>query len=394
MRPGWLHVVKGLIDYESGIFKKELVSEMKVPLLDLKAQYATLKEEMVPAVEAVLESQYFIGGPEIKELEATIAEHSQAAAAVGVSSGTDALLVSLMSLGIGQGDEVITTPYTFFATVGSIWRVGAKPVFVDIQPDTYNIDVSKIAAAITDKTKAIIPVHLYGQLADMDPIMALAKEHDLFVIEDAAQAIGSTQNGRKAGSFGATGCFSFFPSKNLGGLGDGGMIVTSDKALADRMRECRNHGSEPKYYHKWVGGNFRLDSIQAAGLIVKMRHLESWHEGRRKNAAFYDAALAEMDEVVTPAVREYNQTIYNQYVIRVPRRDECRAFLQENGIGCEIYYPVPIHLQECFAALGYKKGDMPESEAAADQTLALPIYAELTDEQKQYVVDMIKKFLA
>ncbi len=367
---------------------------MQVPLLDLKAQYATLKDEMMPAVESVLESQYFINGPEVKDLEKKIAEYCGTADAVGVSSGTDALIVSMMSLGIGQGDEVITTAYTFFATVGSIWRLGAKPVFVDIEPDTYNIDTSKIEAAITDKTKAIVPVHLYGQMADMDPIMALAAKHDLFVIEDGAQAIGSKQNGKMAGQLGTTGCFSFFPSKNLGGLGDGGMVTTQDKDLAERMRDCRNHGMNPKYYHNWVGGNFRLDSIQAAGLLVKLRHLESWHEGRRQNAAFYNEAFANVEEVVTPTIRQYNETIYNQYIIRVPKRDQCREFLNKNDIGCEVYYPVSMHMQECFASLGYKPEDFPQSETASVETLALPIYPELTKEQLSYVAETIKDFLA
>ncbi len=369
---------------------------MNVPLLDLKAQYATLKDEMMPALEAVMESQYFINGPEVRQLEEQVAEYSDTKAAVGVSSGTDALIVSLMSLGIGSGDEVITTPYTFFATAGSVWRLGAKPVFVDIEPDTFNIDPAKIEAAITDKTKAIVPVHLFGQVAEMDPIMEIAKKHNIYVIEDGAQAIGATYKDRKAGSFGTTGCFSFFPSKNLGGLGDGGMVVTQDEELAERMRQCRNHGSEPKYFHKWVGGNFRLDSLQAAGLIVKLRHLEDWHAGRRANAAKYNELFADVDEIVTPTVRPYNETIYNQYVIRVPRqkRDECRAFLQENGIGCEIYYPVSMHDQECFASLGHKPEDFPEAEKAAAETLALPIYAELTDEQINYVAEMAKKFLA
>lgn len=366
---------------------------MQVPLLDLKAQYATLREETRQAVDAVLESQYFIGGPEIKALETQIAKYSNTAHAIGVSSGTDALIASLMSLEIGQGDEVITTAYTFFATAGSIWRVGATPVFVDIEPDTYNIDTSKIQAAVTKKTRAIMPVHLYGQLADMASIMDIADKHNLFVIEDGAQAIGATQHGRKAGSFGTTGCFSFFPSKNLGGLGDGGMVVTQDDALAEKLLQCRNHGMNPKYFHKWVGGNFRLDSIQAAGLLVKMRHLESWHEGRRQNAAKYNSLFAGIDQIVTPTIRNYNKTIYNQYIIRVPDRDKCRAFLQENGVGCEIYYPVSMHEQECFQRLGYKSGDFPQSEKASHETLALPIYAELTDEQIEYVATKVKEFL-
>lgn len=366
---------------------------MNVPLLDLKAQYAALKDEMLPKIAAVLDSQYFIGGPVVQELETRIAEYSGAKAAVGVSSGTDALLASLMTLNIGPGDEVITTPYTFFATAGSIWRVGAKPVFVDIEADTYNIDTTKIAAEITKKTKAIMPVHLYGQMADMDPILALAKKHNLYVIEDAAQAIGSTQNGRKAGSLGTTGCFSFFPSKNLGGLGDGGMIVTQDEALAERLRECRNHGSNPKYYHKWVGANFRLDALQAAGLLVKLDHLESWHEGRRANAAKYDALFAGVPEIVTPVVRPYNKTIYNQYVIRVPNRDACIEHLKKNSIGCEIYYPVAMHVQECFAPLGHKPDDFPVAQKASHETLALPIYPELTDEQLRYVAEKVKEFV-
>ncbi len=365
---------------------------MQVPLLDLKAQYATIKDEMLPAVEAVMASQYFINGPEVKELEAQVAAYSGCKAAVGVSSGTDALLAALMALGIGPGDEVITTPYTFFATAGSIWRTGARPAFVDIEPDTFNIDAAKIAAAVTDKTKAIMPVHLFGQVAEMDPIRAVAKKRDLYVIEDAAQAIGAEYKGRRAGSIGTVGCFSFFPSKNLGGMGDGGMIATQDAELVDRLTQCRNHGSKPKYYHKWVGGNFRLDTIQAAGLIVKLRHLDDWSAGRRANAARYNELFADFEPVVTPAVRDYNVSIYNQYVIRVPRRDELQAFLKGRDVGTAIYYPLSLHQQECFASLGCKKGDFPESERAAAESLALPIYPELTDEQISYVADTIKEF--
>ncbi|MCK4625782.1 MAG: DegT/DnrJ/EryC1/StrS family aminotransferase, partial [Phycisphaerae bacterium] len=272
---------------------------MQVPLLDLKAQYATIKDEMAPALQSVMDSQYFINGPEVKELEKQVAEYSDCAAAVGVSSGTDALLAALMTLDIGAGDEVITTPYTFFATAGSIWRTGAKPVFVDIEADTFNIDPAKIEAAITDKTKAIIPVHLFGQMAEMDAIMEIAKKHNLYVVEDAAQSIGSTYKGRKAGSIGTVGAFSFFPSKNLGGLGDGGMIVTQDAELGEKLTQCRNHGSKPKYFHKWVGGNFRLDTLQAAGLLVKLRHLDYWSEGRRANAAKYGALFADFEPVKT-----------------------------------------------------------------------------------------------
>ena len=367
---------------------------MNVPLLDLKAQFATIKDEILPAIESVMESQYFINGPEVKQLEAAVAAYSGCAAAVGVSSGTDALLCSLMTLGIDCGDEVITTPYTFFATAGSIWRTGAKPVFVDIQPDTFNIDPAKIEAAVTDKTKAIMPVHLFGQVADMDAIMAIAGKHKLLVIEDAAQAIGAGYKGRKAGSVGTVGCFSFFPSKNLGGMGDGGMLVTQDEDLGERLRQCRNHGSKPKYYHKWVGGNFRLDTLQAAGLLVKLRHLDDWSARRRANAARYYELFAGFEPVTTPVVREGNVSIYNQYVIRAPRRDELKAFLKDQGIGTEVYYPLSLHQQECFASLGYKTGDFPESEKAAAESLALPIYPELTDEQIVHVADKIKEFLS
>jgi dTDP-4-amino-4,6-dideoxygalactose transaminase len=380
---------------------------MNVPLLDLKAQYATIKGEMMAAIEACMEGQYFILGPEVKELENLVAGYCNCKAAVGVSSGTDALICALMSLGIG-GDlpacrtgkrcpgpvEVITTPYTFFATAGSIWRVGAKPVFVDIEPDTFNIDGSKIEAAVTERTKAIMPVHLFGQMADMDPIMDIARRHNLYVIEDAAQAIGATYKGRQAGSIGTAGCFSFFPSKNLGGMGDGGMVVTQDEELADRLSQCRNHGSKPRYYHKWVGGNFRLDTLQAVGLIVKFRRLEAWSAKRRANAARYDELFAGFEPVVTPKIRRHNVSIYNQYVIRVPRRDELQAYLEKEGIGNAIYYPLSLHRQECFREVGYKKGDFPASEKAAAESLAIPIYPELTDEQIRYVAGKIKEFLS
>jgi len=299
-----------------------------------------------------------------------------------------------MSLGIGEGDEVITTPYTFFATAGSVWRVGAKPVFVDIEPETFNIDPSGIEAALSARTRAIMPVHLFGQVAEMDPILAIARKHELHVIEDGAQAIGAIQNGRKAGSFGSVGCFSFFPSKNLGAFGDGGIVVTQDRALGERMAQCRNHGSAPKYFHKWVGGNFRLDTLQAAVLLVKLRHLEGWHEARRANAARYDALFADVPEVRPPEVRPHNRSIFNQYVIRLPRADGCRKHLRESGVGCEVYYPLPLHLQECFAALGYAKGAFPHSEQAARETLALPIYPELSEAQIASVAARVKEFLA
>ncbi|HCE45600.1 MAG TPA: transcriptional regulator [Lentisphaeria bacterium] len=365
---------------------------MNVPLLDLKAQFRPIKDEVMKAVEAVFESQQFINGPQVKELEKQIAAYATCKSAIGVSSGTDALLCALMAFNIGQGDEVITTPFTFFATAGCIWRTGAKPVFVDIDPKTYNIDVTKIEKAITKKTKAIIPVHLFGQMADMDPIMVIAKKHNLFVIEDACQSIGSTYKGRQAGSIGTVGCFSFFPSKNLGTAGDGGIITAQDPVLGERLEIMRGHGSKPKYFHQFVGGNFRLDTIHAAILIVKLKYLNSWSEGRRKNAAIYDDLLKGVKSVVTPFIEKHNVSIFNQYVIRVPRRDELRKFLTEKGIGTEIYYPLSLHEQECFKPLGHKKGDFPESEKAAAETAALPIYPELAPDQIKYVADCIKEF--
>ena len=353
---------------------------MKVPLLDLKAQYAGIKDEVLAAVGDVLDSQVCILGPKVEELEERIAALSDCKFGVGVSSGTDALLAALMALEIGPGDEVITTPFTFFATAGCVTRLGATPVFVDIDPRTYNMDPRLIERAITPQTKAIIPVHLFGQMCDMDPIMEIARRHNLFVIEDAAQAISSTYKGRKAGSIGTVGCFSFYPTKNLGGAGDGGMLVTNDAELNERLMVMRSHGSKPKYYHRVVGGNFRLDSLQAAILLVKLPHLEAWSEGRRRNAAIYDQELAG-SPIGIPWVHANTTSIYNQYVIRVQGRDELIAHLQAEQIGSEIYYPVPLHLQECFRNLGYKEGDLPESERAAHEVLALPIYPELSREQ-------------
>ena len=365
---------------------------MQVPLLDLKAQYATIKDEVLTAVSEVLESQRCIGGPKVAELEGKIAAVSDCKFAVGTSSGTDAILNSLMSLDIGSGDEVITTPFTFFSTVGCIARTGAKPVFVDIDPQTFNINAELVASAVTEKTKAIMPVHLFGQMADMDPIMEVANKHNLAVIEDAAQSITSTYKGKKAGSIGTVGCFSFFPSKNLGGIGDGGCVVTNDEQLYNRLFVMRNHGSKPKYYHKYVGGNFRLDPLQAAALLVKLPHLNDWSEARRCNAAYYNKKF-EGTVVQTPYISPNCVTIYNQYCVRVPRRDELLAHLKENNIGCEVYYPVPMHLQECFRDLGYKEGDMPQAEKAAKEVMAIPIYPELTDEMKDCVVDTILTFL-
>jgi len=365
---------------------------VKVPLLDLKAQYATIKEQVLAAVSEVLESQRCIGGPKVAELEEKIAAISDCKFAVGASSGTDAILNSLMSLDIGAGDEVITTPFTFFSTVGCIVRTGAKPVCVDIDARSFNINAALIESVVTEKTKAIMPVHLFGQMADMDPIMAVADKYNIAVIEDAAQSITSTYKDRKAGSIGTVGCFSFFPSKNLGGIGDGGMIVTNDEQLYNRLFIMRNHGSEPKYYHKYVGANFRLDPIQAAALLVKLPHLEDWSEARRRNAAYYNEKFAGT-AVKPPDINPDCVSIYNQYVIRVPRRDEVVAHLKKNDIGCEIYYPLPIHLQECFRYLGYKEGDFPEAEKAAKEVMAIPIYPELTDEMKDYVADTILTFL-
>jgi len=364
---------------------------MKVPLLDLKAQYVTVKDEILAAVSDVLESQRCIGGPKVAELEQRIAVLSDCRFAVGTSSGTDAILSSLMSLEIGAGDEVITTPFTFFATVGCIVRTGAKPVFVDIDPKTYNINPDLIERAVTRRTKAIMPVHLFGQMADMDPVVEIANKYDLVSIEDAAQAITSTYKGRKAGSIGAVGCFSFFPSKNLGGAGDGGMIVTNNEDLYNRLKAMRNHGSNPKYYHKFVGGNFRLDPIQAVVLLVKLPHLDDWSAARRRNAAFYDEKFAGTD-VQTPHISADCVSIYNQYVIRVPERDRLVAYLREKNIGCEIYYHRPMHLQDCFKNLGYKRGDFPEAEKAATEVLAIPIYPELTDQMKDYVANTVLSF--
>lgn len=362
---------------------------MQVPLLDLKPQYAVLRDRIRRAIDEVCESQHFILGPQVEKLERDIATYSQCAYGVGVSSGTDALLVALMALDIRAGDEVITTPYSFFATAGVIARLGARPVFVDIEPQTYNINPSLIEPAITPRTRAIMPVHLFGQCADMAPILDIARRYGLPVIEDAAQAIGAEYQGRRAGSLGTMGCFSFFPSKNLGGFGDGGMVVTNDAELAERVRILRVHGSKPKYYHSVIGGNFRLDAIQAAVLNVKLQHLDAWTAGRQRNARFYDAAFADLPLTRPAAVRHH---IYNQYVIRTPQRDALQAHLKDANIGTEIYYPVPLHLQKCFAYLGHKAGDFPEAESAARETLALPIYPELSQEQLDYVAQQVRAF--
>ncbi|MFH0909268.1 MAG: DegT/DnrJ/EryC1/StrS family aminotransferase [bacterium] len=363
---------------------------MNVPLLDLKAQYRSIKAEIDAAVGAVFESQYFILGPTVQACERDVAAYCGCAHAVGVSSGTDALLICLMAEGIGAGDEVITTPYSFFATAGSIARLGAKPVFVDIDPITFNINPALIEAAVTPRTKAIMPVHLFGQVADMDPIMQIARSRNLVVIEDACQAIGAEYKRRRAGSIGHYGCFSFFPSKNLGGAGDGGMVTTNDPARAEKLVWLRNHGMNPKYYHKMLGGNFRLDALQAAVVHVKLKHLDRWTEGRQANAARYDSLLADTS-VQLPAV-VMNRHIFNQYCIRTARRDELLKHLQQNGVGCEVYYPVPLHLQECFAPVGSRPSTFPESEKAAGESLALPIFPELSTDQAAFVAETIRGF--
>jgi len=368
---------------------------MNVPLLDLKAQYAPLREEIRAAMDRVCDSQHFILGPEVQSLEEETARFCGAKFAVGVSSGTDAILAALMAAGVGPGDEVITTSYSFFATAGTVTRLGATPRFVDIERDTFNIDARQVEARITSKTKVLLPVHLYGRCADLDALQAIAAKRKLLLIEDAAQAIGSTgANGRQAGSVGAMGCFSFFPSKNLGAFGDGGLVTTNDAALAESLKVLRVHGSKPKYYHKVVGGNFRLDALQAAILRVKLKHLASWTAGRRANADRYRKLFAEAalgSRVALPG--DVPGHIYNQFVIRVENRDRLQAYLTERKIGTEIYYPVPLHLQECFSGLGYRKGDLPVSEEMAATTLALPIYPELTEVQQRTVVEAIAAFV-
>ena len=393
---------------------------MKVPLLDLKAQYAQIKADVDNAIAEVMESQHFILGPKVQECESAIAKYAQCAYGIGVSSGSDALIVALMAENIGPGDEVITSPFTFFATVGAIARLGATPVFVDIDPATYNLDATQVASKVTKKTRAIIPVHLYGQMADMQSIMQVADDYRLVVVEDAAQAIGAIHQGRYAGSIGQYGCFSFFPSKNLGAAGDAGMVVTSDEERAKILSCLRAHGAKPKYYHKLIGGNFRLDALQAAVISAKLPYLDEWTLARQRNADVYNKHFAasglrvvdsshyaanrfpsaatsangssSVVDVYLPMVAT-ERHIFNQYVIRVANRDRLRNALAEKGIGTEIYYPVPMHLQECFAYLGHQRGAFPESEGAAQETLALPIYPELAPEQVEYVVHCVRDFI-
>ena len=396
---------------------------MHVPLLDLKAQLTPLRDEILAALTSVLDSTRYIMGPRLEELEEAVAGYSGARYGIGVASGTDALLVALMGLGVGRDDLVLTTPYTFFATMGVVLRLGARPVFVDIDPVTYNIDPQRLAETMAEyakagkRFKAMIPVHLYGQCADMEAVLALAAQYGVPVVEDAAQAIGAAYPAkndggwqwRSAGSMGVAGCFSFFPSKNLGGLGDSGMVVTSDAELARRVRQLRMHGMEPKYHHGMVGGNFRMDPLQAAALLVKLPHLPAWHQARRRNAARYKrlfaaAGLLGGDKFTLPAAAyeelarqekaEPDFHIYNQYVIRAKDRDGLKAFLDQAGVGNEIYYPIPLHQQECLADLGYGALAFPEAERAARETLALPVYPELTEEMQQYVVDRVRAYFS
>lgn len=366
---------------------------MSVPLLDLRRQYAPLKSQFLAAMEEVCDSQALVLGPKTEAFERAVAEYVGVAHAIGVSSGTDAELVLLMALGIGPGDVVITTPYTFFATAGCVARLGAKPVFVDIDPATYNIDPKLLAEALekTPNVKAIVPVHLYGQCADMEAIVALGKKYGVPVLEDAAQALGARHALGAAGAIGEAGWYSFYPTKNLGAFGDAGMIVCHDDALAKKCRALRNHGMEPRYYHGMIGGNFRIDALQSAVLQIKLPHLDTWSAGRRAKAATYRAALGSEQRLGLP-VEQWagtgveNHHIYNQFIVRVPDRDHVRAKLSQASIGSEIYYPLPLHLQECFAYLGYKEGDFPVSERAAKETLALPIFPELTAAEQDEVV--------
>lgn len=367
----------------------------EIPLLDLKTQFHMIENEVREAMDRVLSSQRFILGPEVEALENEIASYVSCKSGIGVSSGSDAVLIALMVLDVGPKDEVITSPYTFFATVGAIARVGAKPVFVDIEADSYGLNPGQVEEKITPATKVMMPVHLFGQAAKIGPLLSLSHEKNIPIVEDAAQALGTEYQGRRVGSFGEIGCFSFFPSKNLGAMGDGGMVTTNNAELAEKFRVFRFHGSKPKYFHKFVGGNFRLDALQAAILRVKLKYLDAWTEKRQYNANTYDQLFLEAkvkDFVQTPWRRKGDRHIFNQYVIRAKKRDALKKFLTENGIQTEIYYPQPLHLQECFKYLGYKKGDFPESEKAAEESLAIPVYPELSKDQLTRVVETIQKF--
>ena len=369
---------------------------MNVPLLDLQAQYVSIRDDLQQAVERVMNSQRFVLGDEVRGLETAIAEYCQTKHAIGCASGSDALLLALMALDVKAGDEVITTPFSFFATAACITRLGARPVFVDIDSRTYNIDPSRVADAITPRTKAIMPVHLYGQCAVMDPLLEFGRRHGIPLVEDAAQAIGATDNGRRAGSMGVIGCFSFYPTKNLGGAGDGGILTTSDDEVAARLRGLRTHGGSNEYEHEEIGINSRLDELQAAVLRVKFPSLDKWSDERAKKAQTYTKLLNDADlrfPLITPEVRSGGRHIFHQYVVRVPgNRDALMEHLKSHGVGSKVYYPIPLHLQKCFEYLGYQKGDFPEAEAAAAETVALPVYPELSEEQQVYVVEMIKRF--
>ncbi|AMM40955.1 glutamine--scyllo-inositol transaminase [Candidatus Desulfofervidus auxilii] len=367
---------------------------MNIPLLDLKIQYQSIKSEIKQALDKVLESQHFILNGHVETLEKKIAHYCGCDYAIGVSSGSDALLVSLMAIDIQPGDEVITVPYTFFATVGSIVRLGAKPVFVDIELDTFNIDVNQIEEKITPRTKAVIPVHLFGQCCEMQAIIDIARKYNLKIIEDAAQAIGAEYKQKKTGSLGDIGCFSFFPSKNLGGYGDGGMVVTKVKPIYEKIKMLRVHGASSKYYHKLIGGNFRLDELQAAILLVKFKYLDAWNKKRAECAQRYYQLFSEtglLDFIIPPKIKQSNH-VFHQYVVRVQKRDQLLKYLKTQGIGCAIYYPLPLHLQESLSSLGYKRGDFPQTERASKETLALPMYPELTIKQQEYIVKKIRDF--
>jgi dTDP-4-amino-4,6-dideoxygalactose transaminase len=381
------------------------LSKTPVPLLDLKAQHETIRADVAAAIARVVDSQHFILGPEVEALEKEISAYSRVGHAIGLSSGTDAILVALMALGVGPGDEVVTTPYTFIATCSSIARLGARAVLADIEPTSFNLDVARVEAVLGPKTKAIMPVHLFGQMADTEALAAIAAHRGIPVVEDAAQALGSELGGVRAGAAGAMGTYSFFPSKNLGAFGDGGMVVTNDAALAKKLRLLRNQGQEPKYYSVEVSGNFRLDALQAAVLRAKLPHLDGWSDGRRRNAARYrrlfagsgirlaeGAVLTPGSDVALPVELPNRRHVYNQFVIRTTRRDDLKTFLRERGIGHEVYYPQPMHLQACFARWGYRPGDFPEAERAAKESVAIPIYPELSEAMQASVVDAIAEF--
>ena len=371
---------------------------MNVPLLDLRAQLETIREEVLPHLLDVVESQHFIMGQPVKDLEAAIADYIGVNHAIACASGTDALLLSLKTLALEPGDEVITTPFTFFATAGAIHNAGGRPVFVDIDPTTFNLDLAQVEAAVSPRTRALVPVHLFGQMMPMKELLTFAGQNGLAVIEDAAQAIGARQKvddvWRMAGELGTTGAFSFFPSKNLGGWGDGGMIVTDDAGLADRLRRLRTHGGAKQYHHEEIGTNSRLDTLQAAVLLAKLPRLAEWNNARRKHAGVYSSAFGNLEGVTPPTTDPNNEHVFNQYTIRVDRRDEFRTCLNEHGIGSAIYYPQPLHVQPCFEHLGYSKGQFPEAEKASAEVISLPVYPEMTAEQQNAVIDVVGEFFA